>query len=442
MKDKLNKISLAVIFIAAIFIRIYYIHYTPTWIRQHDVIGFGTGIGQAAFIEYFYEKIRLIDFDPREIWGFFQPPLHHMIAGLWLRLMVRVGDVFGWSMDTCREKVQVLTAAYSLVTVFFGAKIMKQLKVSGGAFTAGCALMALHPCLIQMSGSINNDMLCVMLQIMDMYFFFLWMEKENMGTMILGGLCIGLSMMAKLSGIMLAVPMGCIMFYRLILSVKNKDRKKTTSYIKQYLCFAIASIPIGIWSPVRNFLKFGVPLAYTPEVGEPIEGLSPLGRLLYTGGEQTPFTCMIATGHEYDEFNVPLAILKTSLFGEADFSAASPYSTAVGWALLFAGILVALAVAYSLFYLVYRKTGGQYTAFMLIYILFSLGFLVRLCFAIPNFSSQDFRYIAHIVIPSGCAVAMWMQRRGVIVRMFIVAVTVLFCASSLLTYYLAGNIAW
>ena len=75
-------------------IRAGYIIVTPTWVRQHDVIGFGAGFGQAGFIEYFYQNWKLIDFDPREFWGFFLPPLHHILAAIVLTLNVVLGFVF------------------------------------------------------------------------------------------------------------------------------------------------------------------------------------------------------------------------------------------------------------------------------------------------------------------------------------------------------------
>jgi len=434
---------LAAIIIAAFLIRIYYISYTPTWVRQHDVIGFGTGLGQAAFIEYFYEKLRLLDFDPRKIWGFFQPPLHHMLAGLWLRLMVMAGRAVGWSLDTCREKVQVLTLIYSMVTSVYGMRCLKRQGVTGGAFVAASALIALHPCLIQMSGSINNDMLCIMLQVMGMYYFLGWISAQHLRELLICGLCLGLSMMAKLSGIMLAFPMGVIMLVFLIRKARSKGLTDAlASYMPGYLLFALISIPLGIWSPVRNYLKFSVPLMYTPKVGEPIEGVTLFQRFFYAGNRIKPFICMAANGDPYDEFNIPLAMLKTSLFGEADFSGVSRWSDTFGWILLFSGAFCALAAAAAMVYLALKKIMPLQTVFMTVYVLFSVAFLIRLSLVIPNFSSQDFRYIAHIIVPAAVMSGMAVQRCKAVIKTAFYALAAVFCSSSLLTYFLAGRVHW
>ena len=40
------------LFAMGFLLRAFYIIYTPTWIRQHDVIGFGAGFGQAGFFSH------------------------------------------------------------------------------------------------------------------------------------------------------------------------------------------------------------------------------------------------------------------------------------------------------------------------------------------------------------------------------------------------------
>ena len=52
----MNKMLLGISLLMCAIVRTEYIRYTPAWLRQHDVIGFGNTEGQAAFIEYFYHK--------------------------------------------------------------------------------------------------------------------------------------------------------------------------------------------------------------------------------------------------------------------------------------------------------------------------------------------------------------------------------------------------
>lgn len=434
------------IFAVGLLSRAHYIIYTPTWCRQHDVIGFGAGMGQAGFIEYFYERLRLIDFDPREKWGFFQPPLHHILAGLWLRLQVALGRFLGWSYDRSCENVQILTMLYSILSVYLGYKILRKFKLEKMPLVFGTLLIACHPCLIQMSGSINNDMLCILLQLLGVYFFLGYMEKEDYGNLIFAAVFMGLSMMAKLSGILLAPGIAIILLYRLWIAAKERKDggEKFIKYIKQYALFGIISVPLGIWSPVRNLLRFNVPLNFTPKVGESLEEYSLFDRLFSLGSERTCFTCLKAGGRSYDEYNVFLSVLKTSLFGEADFSECSGYSSLVGWILLIAGGVLALVLILMCIGLLLKFKELSYKqefVFMLVYVLASLGFLYNLIFSIPNFSSEDFRYVAHIIVPEGLCVGLFCNRYKRAAWPVGILVTV-FSAASVLTYVLAGFVIW
>jgi len=440
IKAKKNREALIIgAFVVSLIIRADYIIYTPTWMRQHDVIGFGAGFGQAGFIEYFAEKIRLIDFDPRDFWGYFQPPLHHMLAGLWLRFQTFVGRFLYFSYDRCCENVQMLTMFYSCLVTIFGVKILKQLKIEGEGFFAGFLLLAFHPILIIFSGSINNDVLCVALQMISVNFFLKWMEDERVLSLSLCALALGLSMMTKLSAVLLVPSLGIILLWKLI-----AGRDRFLKFIGQYALFGVISIPIGIWSPIRNFVKFGVPLNYTPEVGEPIEGVTQLQRIFFPGSEVTPFTCMVANGNAYDEFNVPLAILKTSLFGEADFSGVAPGATLVGWLLLLSGAAVCVVTVVAIVGTVRRKLlDAQVTVFMLVYILASYAFIINMCFSIPNFSSQDFRYIAHVLLPEAVFIGVYVEKCGKkIVARAIAALLLVFAVASVLMYSLVGMVSW
>ena len=83
---------------------------------------------------------------------------------------------------------------------------------------------------------------------------------------------------------------------------------------------------------------------------------------------------------------------------------------------------------------------------MLVYALVSVLFLLNLIFSIPNFSSEDFRYIAHIIIPQGLCISLfcaqsekWEKSGFRIITMGLVSV---FAIASVLTYILAGFIIW
>ena len=60
-KERIINILLILTGIVCALLRMFYVYYTPSWRRQHDVIGFGADEGQAAFIEYFHQTYILLD---------------------------------------------------------------------------------------------------------------------------------------------------------------------------------------------------------------------------------------------------------------------------------------------------------------------------------------------------------------------------------------------
>lgn len=418
-------------------LRACYIIYTPTWVRQHDVIGFGAGFGQAGLIEYYYENHKLIDFDPRTLWGFFQPPLHHILAAVWLKIntMLKVG------YNHACENIQVLTLFYSMMTTVYAYRIMKEFKLTGRALLLGLGLTAMHPCFIIMAGSINNDMLCILLQVMAVYYLIRWYRDPRWGTIAVLALCVGGSMMAKLSGGLIAPAMAVVFLYRLV-----KDREDFGRYFGQYVLFGILCIPIGLFFPVRNLILFGVPLNYTPGVGEPVGSYSVFRRLLDIRTD-SPYTHMISNGCAYDEFNIPLTLLKTSLFGEYDFRQAVSAATPFAWLALASGAVLA-AAALAAIILVWKKRDSAMEfpmkVFFTLYYVVSIMFYLNFCFSMPYFSSQDFRYIAHLLVLSGVFLGL-SDKECVKKRWVKTAVTgtlVVFSISSAAVYLLIGLYQW
>ena len=427
--------------LSAFILRCIYILYTPTDIRQHDVIGFGGTRGQAAYIEWFYNNgLRFIETDPRDKWGFFQPPLHHILSALWLRLNTMLGVPYGQAT----ENIQILTLIYSLIFLFYAYRLLKFFKLSGKALYISFALCALHPSYILLSGSVNNDMLCMLLTIMTVYYGLIWYETRKYRDIIKLALCMGLSMMAKLSGVLSAPALAFLFLYVWIKS----GRKEFGAYLKQYIVFALISVPIGMWFPIRNLIKFGIPLNYTPEVGE---------KLLYNGllsrifdiRTNKPYVSMIKYKDAYDEFNIPLSLMKTSLTGEFDYSGANGYITAFAWVLLISAAVLALLCLAATVQVLLKSRGGQLgiqKLYLGILYATALSFYLNLAFSIPNFSSQDFRYICHVVViealmlgsvlmnkkaPDGAAASGIFEKTTYITAL-------IFCCSSTAVYLLLG----
>ena len=414
-REKLIRLFVILSGILSALLRMYYIYYTPVWRRQHDVIDFGAGEGQAAFIEYFYQGHLLLNFDPREKWGFFQPPLHHMLAAVWIHIL----EFFGVAYHMACEHVQVLTLIYSLITLFVAFLLFRHMGLKEEGLIIAFALTAIHPGFILMAGSINNDMLAIMFTVSAVYFGLLWDAEPSWPNTVALALVLGCGMMTKISSGFVAPAIALLFVVKFI-----KDGVGAFAQnMKKVVVFGFICGPLALWSPVRNYIVFGVPFGYTPEVGEVINASLPAR--IFDIRSSIPFISRITNGDPYDEFNMFLGMMKTSLFGEENFAIAladaghsgmgSAFMTASGWLLLISGTLLAVLCLYCFIRVI---ASGKYIeslrtrGFLVVVYVFSL--MMYVCFMIkaPYSSSMDFRYVLYLIPVQALGVGKYMESEG------------------------------
>lgn len=419
--------------LSAFFLRLNYVIYTPHWIRQHDVIGFGNEEGQAAYIEWFLHERRLPDFDPVTRWGFFQPPLHHIISAVFIGIQT----FFGKNYNAACENVQYLTLFYSMCILFFAYLIFKEAGLEGNTLITAFLLCAFHPGFILFSGSINNDCLCELLMVMSLYFALRWYRKSTILNIIPIALCIGLSMAAKLSGCLAAAPVAFLFIVKWI----DGKREGFFRYLWQYLIFALICIPPAVSYPVRNLIRFGTPLNYTPEVGEPV-GSNPLLFRFFDIRTDTPFVSLISNGQAYDEFNIPLAMLKTSLFGDCYLAEEHIKMIPFAWAALILGAVLALIAVFATIYVTVKalrkKENVIETVFWFLSWLTPVVFLINFSIQAPYFSSQDFRYIQYVIVIEALFLGLF-SKGNKKKEAACFCLTLLFSAASSAVYILLGK---
>ena len=417
-----------------------YILYTPVWERQHDVIDFGAGEGHAAYIEYILYNKSLPDFDPRSVWAFFQPPLHHFISAAWMWIGIRLKIV----ERQLYENVQVLPLCYLLIMTLIIYAICKELDMTNEAMLVTMLIVSFHPIYIQLSGSINNDALALVLSALALYIALIWYKKPSFWKIILLGASIGLAMMAKLSSALVAPGIGVMMVYKIVPDFK-KDKSVLGRYAGQLLGFAAVVFPLGLWWPVRNLIKWNMPVNYIPEVGEQLVKTDFVSRV-FDVRTSSVFPCMIVNGDEYDEYNVILAMFKTSFFGESNFSLLSGKITPFAVITFVFGIILALVGLYCIVRLCFDKEaipdigirillGGSFVTLMGGYFLFALSY--------NNFSAQDFRYSALAIAISAIFTGKYVDRikvlkRPAYLRWMIKACSVIFALGAAGTYMLVG----
>ncbi len=441
-KERIINICVAAVGLIAAMLRVFYIYYTPVWRRQHDVLNFGADEGQAAFIEFFHQGHLLLDFDPREKWGFFQAPLHHMLAALWIRLQEFTGIDY---QDAC-EHVQVLTLIYSLAAMYFAYRLFRYFKLSGEALLLSFALSALHPGFILMSGSINNDMLSIMLTVMAIYYGLKWNDEPGWKYTVILAFVIGLGMMTKLSTGLIAPAVALLFIVKWI----QGGISKLPEFLLKYLVFILICAPLALWSPVRNLLKFGVPLGYTPEVGEPV--LASAAARIFDLRSNTPYLSRITNGDPFDEFNIFLGMMKTSLFGDENFSLAVSEAghsgigallmNVFGWALLISGSVIAVICFYSTVRVLFGKryiVSSVVRAYFGAIYLTALLMYVSFMFKAPFSSSMDFRYVIYLIPVEALMLGLYVKDGKKAIRMVSFVTVAAFSLSTILLYVMLSR---
>lgn len=416
--------AVLLIYLLGIVLRISYSLYTPYHVRQHDVGLVGFGNCHTGYIEYIANNLSLPQTNAP--WQFYHPPLHHIIAGFFMYIQ----NLFGVSAETAMENIQLVTTFYSVSTMFVSFAILQELNLRKNALVFSLAIICLHPTFYLIGGNVNNDMLMLLLSLCTILYLIKWYKEPNIKNILGVAFSLGLSMMAKLSGLLLA---PCIAFIFIIKLLERKAEIK--QLVTQYIIFGMVSVPLGIWYPMRNLILFNQPLGYVPNIGpesgQYIAQYSIAQRLWQIPINQlsTPFQIW---DNEFG-YNIPLSLFKTALFGEKDLGSLTFAQIA-----LFASAILALAAFVSMaYYLVINKKHRKSKlnwAMGIIWLTLMISY-INFCFAYPNICSQDFRYIVPTLIVSAYFLGRVLSDfNSKVLKTFLYATTAVFVLSSAVVY--------
>ena len=252
-----NKIMI-LIFILAFIVRLGYIIKIPITDKQHDIDG---AYGHVSYILTIYETNKLPDTNQGQ---FYQPPLHHIISAVWLKLF----DGLVKDSNTLLESLQVIPLIYSMILLFIINKLLRELKIKSKYNILILTLMAFHPTFIILSGNINNDMLSILLIFYTIYRLIKWYKKNNILNIIILALSTGFAVMAKTSGAIVSLPIIYIFILQFYREIKNEKQKGKTiiKYLKLYFIFGIISLSIGLCYHIRNYILFNQPILYVLDI--------------------------------------------------------------------------------------------------------------------------------------------------------------------------------
>ena len=386
--------------------------------RQHDLsVGSNTGNGHYGITMFIYNNwalperlIKIVEGVPTwDLAGSYQM-YHPMLTHMTWAVFMHFNSLFmGTNIWVLYESVRILSIFFSCMSLYFIYLTFKEFKIQGWPLVMATAIIAFSPVFYRLSAMTNNDPMAYFFIFLGILFTAKWLHKPTIGNIVVIALSIGLGMASKMTAALLAFPVAGVFVYRLVVSIKQK---KVLSLIPGFLLFAVIVFPIGLYFPIRSYLKYGQPLTYVwhnlnhhllvtnTSVWDryfsfPMDQLThSLFEILW---DDTPY------GQDY---NIYTTLMKSFLYGEFAFG---NYILAGALMLfnLFFVVTMFLSMAFFLLNSLYQR---KITNKEIIFFFGALGLTFFVSYiqfnnTYPYACTMDFRYVVVILLPIALLVA-------------------------------------
>ena len=378
--------------IASIYIG--YILYTPFWSRQHDSRSFEDYQygGHFGYIGYIFFNNHLPVGSPKDYWCFYNPPLFYIISAIFMKLQT----FYGLAIENGLENLQILSALYTIIFDIYVYRILRELDIKR-TIKSLVLFVALSPSIVIMSGSLNNDILSIMLSTMAIFYCIRWYKSDSLKDLLKIAFSISFAIMTKISTALIAV---AIAFVFLVKVIQNKN--DILKYIKYFSLFALISLPIGLWFPIKNLIIYDVPLTYVQSVDEDndanISKYSVLERI-FTISEGHLDTINIDMSKENAEYNLFITTLKSFIVDE--YIDCNNDTLKISIPLIFyCSVLITILFIINLIYVLknYKEINNKWILFFLLLFILEVASYIKFCFDYPFTFTMNFRYIVPTLI--------------------------------------------
>lgn len=381
LKNKLSsEMIIFFMFLCGFALRLGYALRYSYMVNQHDV----ESLQSSGHLSYIYTIFNGA-LPQTNDWQFSHPPLHHIISALFVKLSTSAN----FSLGRAFENIQLLTVFYSSVLMIVGYKILNVCKINGLGLILSSALLAFHPHFYILAGSINNDILMILLSMLSVLFLLKWWNKPCFKYALICGLFCGLAVATKVSAVLIA----CVTAVSVLVKLFNDKELKFWRVLLQSVSYLLVMLPLSLWHPIRNYILFNQPFGYVAEI--------PVTSSLYTGDISIfkriilPFSLdkcdvYVDVWNEYNLFNYTL---RNSLFGEYDFG-----NIGLAFLLVVFNFILIVFTVLSLFKVFFNKD-NKTSAILPLIILFIIQIVFFVYFNIryPFGCTMDFRYIVPVL---------------------------------------------
>lgn len=437
-----EKRILLVILLLSSIVHLFFIMSAKFNVAQWDTGSFfSTGNGHMGYIEYLYHNHFIpAQFDPREKWQYYHPPLYHLTEAVLLKLQT----LCGVDMMTAVNNTQYPTMLYGMITTTCSYFIFKEMKLKKLPVICATSVIAFSPAFIYVSGFVNNDMLSVMFVFLCILYTLRWHKNPTLRNILKIALCFGLGMLSKMSVSLIAPSVAVVFISVLFKSLKSKEYRTFGKYIGQMLAFLAVAAPLSLYWSLRNLIRFGVPLGYVPESNISIQYIPQdiITRLFDFRPYQliNPYFNLIEYGDNFNEYNPLMALLKTSASEEGliRFTFGEP----AGYALLFSTLMTAACALVLMIYVMCKKNtlapvwkvflGVTYVIYLFSYEWFCIGY--------PYTCTEHIRYAMPLILVGALSIGLGLKylspKKSALSRIFVCITAVSVGIFSLISVFL------
>ncbi len=419
------------IFAAAFVFHSFYLMYSGLSYQWDQGQILSTGDGHIGYIEYIHNNLSLPQFDPREKWQYYHPPLNHLLHAAFLKLQTLAGV----DIRIAIYNVTYLPMLYLMLLLIVFLRLTREFGVGRKYGNIMLAVCACSPAFFFIGGYVNNDMLSTLLMVASVYFAVVWYKKRKMSVIVKTALCFGLGMFTKLSVWMAAVPIAIIFITALVRDIRAKNGKALAGKLGQMGVFLGISVPLSFYWSVRNLVRFGIPLGYIPVNRDDTQLITQdvLTRLFdFNPSQLNPsWVAYVKMNDGYNEYNPLISLIKSS-------SSAMMLRGYINYPLFAATVLLCITGFVSMIVLLIKKKSlhplhkavlaSFYAVIMISYYIF--------CFKYPVVCTEEIRYASPVIFIgaffTACAVRELAKSKKLRRLSYVLtAVPALFCALSL-----------
>lgn len=407
-----TSVILGLVLLGGFLLKAYYVLAAPYNITKHDIgyfLGFDTGEagdGHFGYIEYLYKNHHMPDFDPRTRWSFYNPPGFYIASAI----ILGITKLFPVDITLCYESMQALTLFFSSLSVWTCCQILKEFKISGKWLILLTALLSFHPFYMIMSVTLTNDCMTMYFMVLAIWYTIRWHKSPELKNIIIIAFATGLAMFTKLNAAIISFGIGAVFIY-----IFWVNRQKWKNFVIQFIIFLIICAPVGLYNPVRNYIKFDIPLTYIQELTTDNPLYIPASdipsRLYIPSYQQISYAFM-----SYDtttERNIWIQALRTALFDELIPDTGSSLFGATALILLWISILLVILmnIAFISSFSKHSLIKPEMQLFFAIEYITMLFFYAKFCLDEPYICTMNFRYIPASIIFPLAGTAIWIKKQ-------------------------------